>query len=541
MTSVPPEGVVNDENLELTASNSKEEEKADPESSRPSSDRNTRLDLENRRSSIQVLDWDGPRDPGNPYNWSFTQKMLVTGTALLGTFLVPLNGTSMTVYTTPINREFGVSDASFPNSYWPVTVWSAGGALFCIIFLPLMEDLGVRMGYIIFYFFFILMIIAQAVAQSFATLIVTRFFSGGCVALLANTISSMIPDIWEGERPRAVFISLYVMFYLLGSTAGPAMFGDLRRHVHNNWRWIFYIELIIYGAFLPLGLVFIKETRKNVILRRRAKHLRATTSRPIYTAAELSAPPLASRLMTSMTRSAYLLISEPVLLASTLWSAFAFGTVFLFTQSTASVFDEIHHWSEAQIGFSQGAVAIGEFLGFFATLYSTRVYLQSASRNTENPGHPIPEARLYVSTAASFIGIVGGMFVYAWTSYPHIHWIAPAIGLAMVGFGINVVVSAVTEYITDLYAASGYAGSAVSAVVAGENTVAAFLPLAAMSMYDTLGLQWASTLLAFLAMLLSFAPLLFIWKGSWFRKRSPFMLAGAQKKDETTHSSLNEA
>ncbi|KAI7097928.1 hypothetical protein KC319_g13367 [Hortaea werneckii] len=144
------------------------------------------------------------------------------------------------------------------------------------------------------------------------------------------------------------------------------------------------------------------------------------------------------------------------------------------------------------------------------------------------PGKPIPEARLYVSTAASFIGIVGGMFVYAWTSYPYFPWIAPAIGLAMVGCGIQVVVSAVADYITDAYAASDYAGSAIGAVAAGENTVAGLLPLAAASMYTNLGFQWASTLLAFIALVLSFAPVLFIFKGRTFRERSPFMLSGGQ-------------
>jgi hypothetical protein len=87
-------------------------------------------------------------------------------------------------------------------------------------------------------------------------------------------------------------------------------------------------------------------------------------------------------------------------------------------------------------------------------------------------------------------------------------------------------VTAVADYITDAYAASDYAGSAISAVAFGENNVAAFLPLAAQSMYTNLGFQWASTLLGFLALLLGVAPLVFIWKGKWFREKSPFMQSG---------------
>lgn len=211
-------------------------------------------------NEVTVLGWDGHNDPHNPYNWSKTRKWLVTGAALIGTLIIPLNGTSITVAAKEINMEFGISDVSFPNSYWPVTSWSVGGAVFIVIGLPLMEDLGVRLGYLSFYVFFLLMIIPQAVATNFATLIVTRFFSGGCVALLANTISSMIPDVWEGDRARSLPVSIYILFYLMGSTLGPPMFAGIMQHI-GNWRWIFYVQLIVYGAFLPFFAIMIQETR----------------------------------------------------------------------------------------------------------------------------------------------------------------------------------------------------------------------------------------------------------------------------------------
>ncbi|KAK0873381.1 hypothetical protein LTR87_012009 [Friedmanniomyces endolithicus] len=475
----------------------------------------------------KILDWDSPTDPGNPHNWSLKRKRLVTGIALLSTLLVPLNGTSITVAAAEINQEFGISDATFPNSYWPVASWSLGGALFVIVFLPLMEDIGIRIGFIISYVFFFLMIIPQALANSFATLIVTRFFSGGCVALLANTIASVIPDIWADDRARSIPVGLYIVTYEAGNTLGPPMFAGVMQYI-GNWRWIFYIQLIMYGALAPLFFLLLHETRGTVILHRRAQHLRKTTRQSIYTAAELHQPPLSTRLLKSTTRPAYLLLTEPVLLASTLWSAFSFGTVFLFTQSTAQVYSTLYGWPAYRIGYLQSAVVIGEALGWFPTLYSSRLYFQSASRNRENPGSPIPEARLYLSVLGSFVGIAGGMFVYAWTAYPSLPWIAPTIGLGMVGFGIQVVVTAVADYITDIYAASGYAGSAVSAVAAGENVVAAFLPLAAQGMYGRLGFQWASTVLGVLAVGLSSAPVVFILWGRQFRARSPFMRAGGE-------------
>ncbi|KAK5722898.1 hypothetical protein LTR17_014201 [Elasticomyces elasticus] len=499
--------------------------------------------LDSNSSSVEknstILDWDGPNDPGNPYNWSLTRKRLVTGIALLSTLLVPLNGTSITVAAIEINEQYGISDAAFPHSYWPVASWTLGGALFVILLLPLMEDIGIRIGFLVSYAFFLIMIIPQALANSFATLIVTRFFSGGAVCLLANTVASVIPDVWADDRARSIPVGLYILTYEMGNTLGPPMFAGVMQYI-GNWRWIFYIQLIIYGALAPLFYIMLKETRGDVILRRRAKQIRKSTGKSVYTAAELNQPSLYSRLLKSTKRPAYLLFTEPVLLTSTLWSAFSFGTVFLFTQSTALVFTSLYGWEEYSIGYVQGAVVIGEIIGWPPTLYSSYLYQKSASRNKEMPGTPIPEARLYLSVFGSFVGIAGGMFVYAWTAYPNLPWIAPTIGLGMVGFGIQVVVTGVADYVTDIYAASGYAGSAVSAVAAGENVVAAFLPLAAQSMYTNLGFQWASTLLALLAVLLSFAPVIFIVFGRRLRARSPFMRAGGQTGNVVDERSVHE-
>lgn len=115
------------------------------------------------------------------------------------------------------------------------------------------------------------------------------------------------------------------------------------------------------------------------------------------------------------------------------------------------------------------------------------------------------------------------MFVYGWTSYKYIHWLIPSIGLVMVGAGIQTVVCAACDYLEDAYASSDYGATAVSALAFLENIFGSFLPFAAHSMYKTLGFQWASSLVGILALIISFGPLLFLFKGRWFRDRSDFM------------------
>lgn len=250
-------------------------------------------------------------------------------------------------------------------------------------------------------------------------------------------------------------------------------------------------------------------------------------TRPV---SRVSAIPIHRKLKTSLSRPLYMLFTEPVLATFVMWSSFMVGTVFLFTQSTEQVFTSLYGWTPIQGGYIQAAIVVGELLGWPFVFLSAHVYFGSAQRNTEMPGRPIPEARCYVSVVASFVFVVGGMFVYGWNSYPSIPWIAPAVGLAMVGFGINIVVLAIADYILDSYAK--YAGSAIAAAVLGENVTAAFLPLSSMSMYTTLGFQWASSLLGFLALMISIASVGIIVFGRRLRARSPFMESAVLRKED---------
>ena len=107
--------------------------------------------------------------------------------------------------------------------------------------------------------------------------------------------------------------------------------------------------------------------------------------------------------------------------------------------------------------------------------------------------------------------------MYGWSTLQP-HWIVPAVGLGLVGCAIMVIVNAGSIYITDAYA--GYAASAIAGLAFTENTFASFLPLAAKPMYVRLGYPWASSLLAFVAVALAFAPFTLLVKGRAIRGRS---------------------
>ncbi|KAJ4320972.1 hypothetical protein N0V94_003148 [Neodidymelliopsis sp. IMI 364377] len=428
-----------------------------------------------------------PNDPENPFNWNASKKWRACILACAMTFFVQINGTMMTSAAEQINESFHVSDEVFPHSYWPVLSWNLGGAAAPLVGLPLMENFGVRWTYLGIYAVLIIFIIPQAVAQNFATLIVVRIITGSCTATLANITS-----------------------------------GILR---------IFIGQIIFYMALLPILFFFLPEVRPDVILHQRAAKIRKETGRDVYTAQEKVKTSLNDILTETLIRPTRLLFTEGVLISLGMWSAFVIGIAFMFTQSIMQVYAGLYGWTFFGTGMVQSAIVIGELVGVFAQLAQDRVYFASATRNTEDPGNPLPEARLYLSIPASFIGLTGGLFFFAWSSFSSVPWIVPSIGLGFVGFGMFCVTTALTTYIVDAYAK--YAASSVAGVAFLENFMAAFLPLATQSMYRTLGFNWASSLLGFIALILSCIPVVLIRYGRKLRERSPFMSVAGHNKAQS--------
>ncbi|CAI6336467.1 unnamed protein product [Periconia digitata] len=467
--------------------------------------------------------WNGPNDPHNPFNWPPSKKWRVTLLACFMSFAVQTNGTAMTSAAEQINKSFHVSDATFPHSYWPVLSWNLGGAAAPLLGLPLMEKFGVRWSYLAIYICLIVFLIPQALAHNFATLVVTRIITGGCSGVLANITSGIVSDIWENGRVKSFNTSLYICGLLAGLSMGPVIGSAIVKFI--SWRWIFWIHIICYGALIPVLYLALPEVRQDVILTERAQHIRKTKGIDVFAKAETQHTSMSEVLRETLVRPTRMLVTEAVVFSFGLWSAFCIGIAFMFTQSLVQVYSELYGWTFYGTGLVQGALVVGEVLGLLCSLYQDILYFRSANRNTETAGRPVPEARLYISIPGSFLGLTGGLFWFAWTSNPSIHWMVPTVALGFVGAGMFCAVTAVTTYIMDSYAK--YSASAIAGIAFLENTFAAFLPLATQSMYRTLGLQWASSLLGFVALALSCIPLVLLVYGKDIRAKSPFMREAA--------------
>ncbi|RFU25542.1 hypothetical protein B7463_g10795, partial [Scytalidium lignicola] len=192
-------------------------------------------------------------------------------------------------------------------------------------------------------------------------------------------------------------------------------------------------------------------------------------------------------------------------------------------------------WLEWVMVFLMIITFIGCVLGAITSLLCDRFLYQKqlqelrAANNSSNSDndeptkkHVEPEHRLYPSMIGS-IGIPVGLFWFAWTARSDIHWVSPVVATMLFSFGnICVFVSSMT-YLIDSYGPR-YGASATSANGFSRYMFAAAFPLFAIQMYNKLGIDWATSLLAFISVgLLPIPWILFKW-GPKIREKSAYTI-----------------
>lgn len=102
-----------------------------------------KLSLEDSRNAWET-------HPENPYNWPQPKKWRIALLVAAVILLVGLNATSVTTPSLIIAEDFHVADTAFPHSFWPVTVWNTGAAIGPMIGMPVLENFGIRRGYLVY-------------------------------------------------------------------------------------------------------------------------------------------------------------------------------------------------------------------------------------------------------------------------------------------------------------------------------------------------------------------------------------------------------
>ncbi|KAM0164231.1 hypothetical protein ACHAQE_003011 [Botrytis cinerea] len=139
----------------------------------------------------------------------------------------------------------------------------------------------------------------------------------------------------------------------------------------------------------------------------------------------------------------------------------------------------------------------------------------AAEAGQEPPGMK-SEYRLPLLIPGSFL-IPMSLLLYGWTGEYKIHWIVPILSTTLIGVGDIFVFMCINLYQVDAFTI--FAASALAANAIFRSVMGAVLPLAGQQMYETLGLGWGNSLLAFLAIGMIPVPFALLKWGEIIKKK----------------------
>ncbi|PYI13135.1 bicyclomycin resistance protein [Aspergillus violaceofuscus CBS 115571] len=371
---------------------------------------------------------------------------------------------------------------------------------------PLSEAYGQRPIYLISWSLFIVSMIPSAVTTHMALIIISRFvqgFAGGTfLAVAGGTVRDLFAPN-EIQKPMVII--------------SCAPFIGINYHLH--WRWTYYIALI--WSFLLLIAIILLAPETNSLVKPRNERAKPDSNlgneRPT---AQLGTTPRSTGrlLVQSLVRPFQLLFFEPMCLCLDLYSAILLGILYLFFGAFPLVFRTTHAMNLWQIGLRFLSIITGMLLGAASNPLWIKVRERLIQRHQED-GSSEPEYRLPPAILGGIL-IPAGLFWFGWTIYPSVHWILPIMGSAVFGCGMVLAFIGIFTFLVDAY--PQYAASALAANGFARCSFAAAFPLFGVQMYEKLGYQWATSLLAFLTILMMPLPWLFFKHGKMLRKNSRF-------------------
>ncbi|KAH6997429.1 major facilitator superfamily domain-containing protein [Ilyonectria destructans] len=458
-----------------------------------------------------------PDDPRNPMLFSTFKKWFITMDVAIATLAVALVSSAYTGGLVEIMTEFKISQEVATLG---VSLFVLGFAIGPLLWAPLSELFGRQVLFIGTYAALTAFNAGCAGAQNGHTLIILRFMAGAFGSSPLTNAGGVIADMFPASQ-RGLAMALFAAAPFLGPVLGPVIGGFLG--MTEGWRWVMGFLAIFSGALWIIGSLTVPETYAPVILRKRAAQLSKATGKHYLSTIDhqRGKVTLGAAMKTALLRPWILLFKEPIVLLLSIYMAIIYGTLYMLFAAFPIVYQQNRGWNQGVGGLSFLGIMIGMLFAIAYTIPANKRYIKIEE---EHGGFAPPEARLYSAMVGS-VALPIGLFWFAWTNSPTIHWaVSIAAGIPF-GFGMVLVFLSIMNYLIDSYTI--FAASVLAANSVLRSLFGAAFPLFTAQMYDRLGIHWASTIPAFLALACVPFPFLFFKYGPAIRERCKFAAQSA--------------
>ena len=134
----------------------------------------------------------------------------------------------------------------------PVSVFLTGYILGPLVFAPMSEFYGRQIVFLTSFALYTIFMLGCTFAPNWPAFLVFRFFMG-CGAAAPQTVSGgLFADLYADLVPRGRAMTLLGLTSNVGPLIGPILSGFTSE---QDWRWQFYVALILVGVNWPLLLV----------------------------------------------------------------------------------------------------------------------------------------------------------------------------------------------------------------------------------------------------------------------------------------------
>ncbi|CAI7599439.1 unnamed protein product [Penicillium glandicola] len=466
-----------------------------------------------RRVASKTIVSFGPNDPDNPVNWRTRRKFLVLASGVMQVMNSTIGSSICSNAIPQIAEEFDITNETI--LVLPISIFLIGYILGPLLWGPSSEYFGRKPPLLIAYILFMIFTLACAVADSYASLLVFRLLNGMVASAPIATVGGLFADVHDDPTLRGRLMAYFMACTTFGPIIGPWVSGFV---AVVDWRWCFWIGLILAGASLPL-IIFMPETYAPVILKRRAHKLRKDTGNSsIVSPLDIQSRNLREMLIITISRPFRMILHEYIVSLSSLYLALAYAIFYLYFEAYPIIFQDIYKMSPGVSGLMFLPIGIGAILACGVFLWYDGYLARAKARNASWAF--IEEYRRLPLACIGGPLYVISLFWVGWTASPNIHWVVPFLSGIPFGMGYLLIFMAMLNYLTDAY--ETLSASAQSAASCTRSILGAVLPLAAKPMFNRLGVPWACSLIAFLSLGVSVIPFAFIRYGDRIRANSKF-------------------